>query len=171
MVAPQLLHGQFPSYMGILIRSVTSEDTVYPTHTAPSGEVRGESGIVLLSMRRVIELFFIVLGVLFFLLLLFGVYLYTVDPFNLKPLFSVVIESKSADSATATSTPADHPLLNTTQEAALEAVGINPATLPTSISDEQEACFLTLLGTERVEAIKTGATPTASEVFATRECW
>jgi hypothetical protein len=60
--------------------------------------------------------------------------------------------------------------LSSAQQAALEFVGIDPATLPTTITPEQENCFIEAIGAARVEEIKAGAAPTPLEIFAGRGC-
>jgi len=141
-------------------------------------------------MMRVLLYFFAVLGVIFFLLLSGIAYLVIADPFNVRPLFNVLSSSAerqidppslqldagpadtSIDAAGvgASETVDSHPLLNESQEAVLEAVGIDPASLPSSVSTEQEQCFLRILGAARVSEIAEGAAPSASELFAVAEC-
>ena len=38
-------------------------------------------------MKRFFNVFFVVLGVIFFILILIGTYFYVTDPLNLKPIF------------------------------------------------------------------------------------
>lgn len=63
-----------------------------------------------------------------------------------------------------------HPLLNEVQEKALETIGIDPASVPSSISPEQEQCFVDALGQKRVDEIKAGAAPTPADLFTARNC-
>ena len=154
-------------------------------------------------MIAVLKWFFITLGVIFFGLILGGVYLVVADPFELRPLWDLwrggvpsvertlevpstpeapeiesEIESSSAGAATDSVTtddaysvtPEANSLLTPAQSAALEFVGIDPATLPTTITPEQEECFISVLGADRVAAIKAGAVPSPLEIFAAREC-
>lgn len=139
-----------------------------------------------------IKAFFMGLGVVFFVLILIATYLFVVDPFNIKPLMSLLWSQNSAtlepsvtapvDSSDENSIPtgatesSDTPESNTNaslspaQAAALEGVGISPDSLPSSISPEQEACFIQKIGSDRVEAIKAGAAPSAAEIWQAREC-
>jgi hypothetical protein len=39
-------------------------------------------------MKNFLNAFFLVLGVIFFIIILFGIYFYVADPMNLKPLLS-----------------------------------------------------------------------------------
>lgn len=129
-------------------------------------------------MKKLLNIFFVTLGIIFFIIILIAAYLFIADPFNLKPLFysdqakdpSTAIEVEGEDTTVDESREDKSPVLNATQEKALEAVGIDPAKVPAKISPEQEACFTDILGTERVAEIKAGATPTATEIFTARGC-
>ncbi len=52
------------------------------------------------------------------------------------------------------------------QAQALDSVGISAS----AISEEQEACFVRVLGQTRVDEVKAGAIPTAAEFFSARGC-
>lgn len=127
-------------------------------------------------MKRIIISFFVVLGVLFFILIILGVYFFIVDPYHIKPIiFGTQIDSGGENSPTASSTQSTtqedkNPLLNEVQEKALEGVGINPKTLPTQITPEQESCFIQTIGIDRVTQIKAGDLPTATEFLRARDC-
>lgn len=116
-------------------------------------------------MKKFLNIFFVTLGVIFFILILIGAYFYVTDPLNLKPLiFGTEASESSGDSVD------KHPLLNESQEQALETFGIDPAEVPSEISPEQEACFEAELGEERVAEIKAGDSPTATELFKAKSC-
>jgi ketosteroid isomerase-like protein len=66
--------------------------------------------------------------------------------------------------------PESHPFLNSAQEGALKAIGIDPKSIPTSITPAQEQCFIEKLGAARVEEMKNGAVPTAGDVFNAGFC-
>lgn len=131
-------------------------------------------------IKKVLNIFFVTLGIIFFIILLITAYLFIADPFNLKPLFLTSQEMPSSTSSGNVATekgviieePREdkNPVLNVAQEKALEVVGIDPATVPTKISPEQESCFTDKLGKERVAEIKAGASPTATEIFTARSC-
>lgn len=149
------------------------------------------------TVGKIFKYFFITLGVLFFLLIVFLVYFFTFDPLGLKPLWqsfagtefnmtktttteegdaiqettiSVTNESASKTPTEAEVAPAPNPALSTEQNQALETIGVDASTLPTSISPEQEQCFISILGEARVNEIKAGALPTAIEFFQARGC-
>ncbi|PIY92999.1 MAG: hypothetical protein CO030_01570 [Candidatus Magasanikbacteria bacterium CG_4_9_14_0_2_um_filter_42_11] len=109
-------------------------------------------------MKRFLNIFFVTLGVIFFLLILAGIYFYVADPLELKPLFGQIFGEETAstteESATPTGTTDKHPLLSASQEQALEKVGINPATLPTTITPAMEQCFYEKLGATRATEMK-----------------
>jgi DNA-directed RNA polymerase subunit H (RpoH/RPB5) len=121
-------------------------------------------------MKKFLNVFFVTLGIIFFILILIAIYLFVTDPLNLKPLIfgqdNEVVESTGGNSVSID----QHPLLSESQEKTLETFGIDPADLPTEITPEQEACFEDKLGTARVVEIKAGDSPTAAEYFKARDC-
>lgn len=133
-------------------------------------------------MKNAIAWFFYLLGVIFFLLILAGVYIYVADPFGLNALLTVpampTIEEKVAprekftpDTSTVQDVPADkHPALTPTQERVLETVGIDPSTLPASVTDTQKQCLINAVGEARANEIKAGALPTVSELVRAQAC-
>ncbi|PIT87243.1 MAG: hypothetical protein COU31_04060 [Candidatus Magasanikbacteria bacterium CG10_big_fil_rev_8_21_14_0_10_40_10] len=119
-------------------------------------------------------MFFISLGVLFFLLIIAGVYLYVADPYEIKPLIHLLTNQPTA-STTATASVGKNEvdknsLLSPAQEEALEKIGIDPAVLPTEITPAMEKCFYEKLGATRANEIKNGSEPTASDYFTARAC-
>jgi len=121
-------------------------------------------------MKKFFTVFFVTLGVIFFVLLLIGGYFFVTDPLNLKPIiFGTDSVEQSAD-VDVIVTEDKHPLLSPTQEKALETFGINPADVPSTITPEQETCFEAALGSDRVEEIKAGDSPTATEFFKAKDC-
>lgn len=101
-----------------------------------------------------------------------GFYFY----FKFKPFFTdtVPAATQSGGSESSPTTTAEvvdkNPLLNEQQEQTLEKLGVDPAKLPTQITPELEACFITKLGAPRVEAIKSGTAPTAIDFFKAQAC-
>jgi len=63
-----------------------------------------------------------------------------------------------------------HPLLNDSQEALLENVGVDPAALPQRITPAMATCFETKLGKARTDEIKAGATPSMTDFLAAQSC-
>lgn len=125
------------------------------------------------SMKRVLSIFFITLGVIFFILILAVVYLFTFDPLGIReptPTSADEIVSTTEDAISTSTLEDKNPLLNPTQENALEAIGVDPSSLPSTITPEMEACFIDVLGMERVEEIKAGDLPSALEFLQAREC-
>lgn len=60
--------------------------------------------------------------------------------------------------------------LSSAQIDALVSLGIDPDAVPSSVSAEQEACFVGVLGEERVAEIKAGAVPGNLEFLRARSC-
>jgi hypothetical protein len=65
----------------------------------------------------------------------------------------------------------DHPLLSPDQEKTLQTFGIDPATVPTSISPVQEQCAVSAIGQSRVDQIKAGATPSITDYLKAKDCF
>jgi len=109
------------------------------------------------------------LGVIFFIIILFGIYFVIADPLNLKPL----LFNSNIDQDTNTTTNnevSNNSQFSESQEAAMKKFGIDPASIPTNFTAEQEVCFEEKLGIERVNEIKSGGSPTATEFFKVRGC-
>jgi len=122
-------------------------------------------------VKKFLQIFFITLGVIFFLLILGGVYLYVADPYGIKPIIKSFTDQPTPTAPQTTNTSADkNPLLSPTQEKALEKIGIDPAALPSTITPAMETCFYEKLGTKRANEIKNGSQPTAADYFAARAC-
>jgi hypothetical protein len=130
-------------------------------------------------MKKVIHIFFEVLGVLFFGLIVIGVYVFVADPFNLKPLFTTnqpttelgVTQDEQLNIQSDTQVTADkNSALSPEQEQRLESLGVDPARIPSAITPEQEACFIDTLGATRVKEIKAGSNPSPLEFFQARSC-
>jgi hypothetical protein len=128
------------------------------------------------TIKRFFRFLFYTLGVIFFLIICTGAYLWFADPFEIRPLLEGLVTGVEDVTTTVTTEVTDkatedkHPALSATQERALEVVGIDPANVPTTITPEQEACFTEKLGAERVAQIKAGGTPSATEIFKARAC-
>lgn len=121
-------------------------------------------------MRALISAFLIILGIVFLLVLCIGVYVVVYNPFGLSP-FSRTPESSDTQESVASTTFQDkNPLLSPTQERALETVGVDPASLPLSITPEMKECFIATLGDVRVAEIIAGATPTLTDFYRARNC-
>lgn len=118
-------------------------------------------------MKKFLNIFFVVLGVIFFILLVLATYFFITDPFNLKPL---VFDSSDSEYISSKETIDKNLLISDTQEKLLETVGVDPADLPTEITPTMHECFVGILGAERVFEIEQGSSPTPTEFFKTKHC-
>lgn len=122
-------------------------------------------------MKKFLQFFFITLGVIFFLLIIFGIYFYVSDPYGIKPMIKNLTTQPTPVKKQADGTVVDkNPMLSPTQEQALEKFGIDPAALPAKITPAMEQCFYAKLGEKRANEIKAGSEPTAADYFAARSC-
>jgi len=135
-------------------------------------------------MKYVLTQFFVTLGIIFLVLLCIGLYLFIVDPYDLRPLifgnnhavstFSTTKESSTETTAIETSTSSDVATdsftLSEAQTQALIELGIDPASVPTTITIKQQACFVGALGDARVAEIQAGAVPGALELLKVKPC-
>lgn len=126
-------------------------------------------------MKKILTYFFVALGIIFFVILIGLSYLWFADPFEIRPLIKSLTQeipaTQSQESTQETVRADKHPALTEEQEQALETIGIDPSALPTTITPEMETCFTAVLGEERVQEIRDGASPTPVEAFKTRECY
>lgn len=125
-------------------------------------------------MKNFFTVLFITLGVIFTIQMLVVAYLVIFDPFNLKPLLfgtgSSFTMPEGNSNGTSNSTSTNKIFLSEAQRKMLASYGIDPASIPTSINAEQEACFKTKLGATRFAQIIAGDTPTAIEMFSAKAC-
>lgn len=121
-----------------------------------------------MEMKRFLNIFFVTLGVIFFTIILAGLFLFIADPFEIKSLLFTA--GRSSDTTDGEVASDKNPALSPAQEKALETFGIDPATVPTTFTPEQEACFVEKLGQERVDEIKAGDSPTAAEFYKAKSC-
>lgn len=119
-------------------------------------------------MKKFIVTFFVFLGVIFFIIILSLGYIYMTNMYGVRALFSKGGDVVTKDGAS--STENKNPLLNSSQERALEKIGVNPSALPSKITPEMSACFDSILGKARTLEIKNGSSPTASEFISVRSC-
>lgn len=131
---------------------------------------------------KILNRFFVFLGVIFFIIILLGLYLWITDPYEIKPVLrgdlseiedsierNESLENNNSDINNATTTD-PNPLLDEGQEAMLRSFGIDPANLPSEITPQMEACFVEKLGRERVDEIVNGGSPSAAELMTARSC-
>lgn len=135
-------------------------------------------------MKKFFTIFFVILGVIFFCIILALAYLWVADPYNIKPYIYQTNtsetdinkgqkESPESTSSTTATTEASAGVsggLTEGQQNALELVGIDPAVLPEKLTPEQEQCFVGEFGQVRVDEIKAGASPTPLEVLTGKHC-
>ena len=118
-------------------------------------------------LLKIINIFFTILGIIFFILLLVGVYLWLVDPFKLKPL---LFSSQAPAGSTVKKTPSSNPLLTQEQITGLQKLGIDTSKIPTSITPTMDACLIAKLGVARTNAIKQGSLITAIDLYQAQSC-
>lgn len=108
---------------------------------------------------------FIILGIIFFVLILAFVGLIIVKPYGIDPIKVVpaLLETEPQSSY-------DHPALSTKQEAILEAAGIDPSQIPTEISESQQKCAINIVGEKRAKEIAEGAIPSLPEILKLKIC-
>lgn len=113
-----------------------------------------------------------------------GTYLYLTHTFHVPLHDSIphtpsnILETREKDTATTPASVEDtqhipndaHPGLSESQEKSLEKIGIDPATLPTTLSDTQQNCLIDAVGEDRANAIKNGETPTLFEITKGLAC-
>ncbi len=132
-------------------------------------------------MKKFLNIFFVVLGVIFFFILIALAYFWFADPFGIRkyvesrpaPDITIVEVNQTADELSTTSAesvPSSGNKLTPGQANALELVGIDADAIPSEFSPSEEACFVRLFGQARVDEIVAGATPTVNEVLTGQGC-
>jgi hypothetical protein len=141
-------------------------------------------------MKSITTHVFVTFGVIFLILLVIGGYLFVTDPYGLKPLLfgspaptqnsATPSPSMLGNVQTDTNDSTEGEIqgqvseggfeLSSAQVQALISLGIDPASVPSSISAEQETCFKGVLGEARVAEIKSGAVPSAFEFMRAESC-
>lgn len=133
---------------------------------------------------KILNRFFVFLGVIFFIIIIFLAYFWITDPYNIKPLITGEVNNSleenglnsldstsSSDTSSPTGSNEDsNPLLDANQEETLRNMGIDPATLPSEITPEMEACFVEKLGGERTQEIVEGSDPSPAEILRAASC-
>lgn len=64
----------------------------------------------------------------------------------------------------------NHPLIPDAQEKAIYEMGVNVASLPTTITPEMANCFVVTLGKDRASELANGATPSLSDFLNAKNC-
>jgi len=117
-------------------------------------------------MKKVLNAFFVFLGVVFFLILIAVGYIFVTDTFGIKSILTNNYSASPQDSAQGDK----NPLLSETQEQALEKIGVDTAKLPSKITPEMAVCFEEKLGKERTDEIVGGDSPTATDYIKAQDC-
>jgi len=117
-------------------------------------------------MKKFFTRLFVFFGVLFFLEIILGAYIWLADPFNLKPILSSSLPNSNASSESTF----DHPLLNSTQEAVLSGLGVDVANLPSEVTPAMETCLIAKVGTDRAQEIMNGALPNLLDIAKAKSC-
>ncbi len=126
------------------------------------------------TILRILNIFFVGLGIIFFIVILGGCYVWLADPFHIfswgvSPASLMKMMTGKAD--VKIDNVDKNPLLTEQQEAQLEAIGINPATLPSQITPAMKICFAEKLGQERAGQIMGGSSPTPMDFFKVQSCF
>jgi len=114
----------------------------------------------------------IILGVLTLVLVIFLTslltYLAVTKPFGIKiqNIPSAIIKSQSGS----TKTVSNNPLFTNEQATTLQNLGVDTATLPTSITPVMLDCFVAKLGVKRANEIQAGSTVTVADYFKASSC-
>jgi hypothetical protein len=115
--------------------------------------------------------FFMVLGIVFFVLILLVVialsYVAIAKPFGVDPS---TISGALTGAGDVQESSYDHPVLTEEQEIFLENAGVDTTQIPAEITAEQEACAVEKLGQKRVDEIKAGASFQVSDYLKAGSC-
>ena len=121
-------------------------------------------------MKNILKIIFIILGIIFFVIIITITVFIIIDPFNLRPLLFNSLPNIQNNTSVNTEGNDKHPLLSEEQEKLLETIGVDVESLPTQITPEMEECFIEALGVDRVKEIMEGAAPSPIDLFKTKGC-
>lgn len=130
-------------------------------------------------MKQIINNIFVTLGVIFLIFIIASLWFFIEYPYNIKPMLfgtpytptqNANVNTKTTATSTNGTAVEGSFNLSDAQKQALISFGINPATVPSSINAQQEACFVSVLGQARVLEIKAGAVPNGIEFFKAKAC-
>jgi len=127
------------------------------------------------TLIKILNGFFVTLGVVFLILIIISAYILIADPFGLRPIIKALQSPAEnnlpiTNSAQTSGAIDKNPLLTAEQEKTLESLGVNPAALPTQITPELESCLTEKLGAARAEEIKKGSQPSAADFLKASSC-
>jgi hypothetical protein len=132
--------------------------------------------------RNFFSTFFMTLGFILVLLIAGVLYLIIVDPFDFKPMLFETAQVRTPDMpegregviqgevVVASPSSGDEFIFSEAQKEAIRGYGIDPGTVPTSVTPLELLCFEEKLGTSRVSEIRGGAVPTTFEFFRVKSC-
>lgn len=127
-------------------------------------------------MNRFFSGSLMILGVIFIIVIFIGVGFYIASTQNPgTKSSSSVTNNPNTNTGTvvgATPTPRESTpfVLTDGQKQAINSFGIDPSTIPLTVSPEVEACFVSALGGEKVAEIKAGGIPSAFDFFKAKGC-
>ena len=125
------------------------------------------------------------ISIIFTILVLSGVtYMYFADPFGINVFLfpSKVVTTNTNNNVNASSNSQKIKVdsininkdtninLSPAQEDALNKIGIDPSTVPSTITSAQGKCFTDKLGEKRTSEILAGAIPSAFELLKVKAC-
>lgn len=120
-------------------------------------------------LLKLLNIVFVVLGVIFFIIIIAGIWFFVADPLDLRPLIDPLIFGKGAE-INLDNYIDKNPNLTSEQEKALELIGVDPAKIPNQITPELEDCFTEKLGIQRIKEIEASGQPSISDLLKVKSC-
>lgn len=102
--------------------------------------------------------------------LVFAAYFYVADLFGLKTLTKPEASNQTSAAPEPITINGTEYNLSPSQKYFLEKAGIDPASLPSTISPELENCLVETVGEERANQIKGGDVPTITDLLKAKTC-
>ena len=97
-------------------------------------------------------------------------YLYLADPLGLKELLKPTPTAPTSATNEPATTGTTQYNLSPAKKFFLQKAGIDPNSLPTTITPELEDCLVNAVGQVRAAAIKAGDVPTVTDLFKAKAC-
>jgi len=129
------------------------------------------------TLLKILNWIFVALGIIFLILIIMVGYFIIADPFNLKAMLPTgvspisIIKTATGNNEIKIDNIDKNPLLTEEQEAQLEAIGVDPANLPSEITPEIEKCLVEKLGETRASQITQGDSPNTADFLKASACF
>lgn len=121
---------------------------------------------------RILNAFFVVVGVIATIIVVAGLLMYwSWGRGSVWMPGSFMMSNQTEQEMAENMQNFDHPLLSPEQEQTAASLGIDVSKIPTEVTNTQRQCSIEALGEERVVEIEKGSTPSPIDIIKARHCF